>query len=105
MALPTRKPPITPKGAPAPAAPPQPPPENPEYTDSYHIVYVNGLAEIRVSVDVKLSRNYQSCGIQAGMAFTTKASLADKAVENGFRKLRDALSPQIKEASDTLDSL
>lgn len=77
----------------------------PEFKDSYDITYVDGLAQIRVSVDVKLSRNYQSCGLQAGMTFTTKAPMADDAIANGFRKLRAALTPQIAEASSTLDGL
>jgi hypothetical protein len=88
--------------APKPATQPS---DSPEFKDSYDIVYLNGTAQIRVSVDVKLSRNYQSCGLQAGMEFTTKADLADDAIANGFRKLRAAIAPQIAEASSTLDGL
>jgi hypothetical protein len=87
---------------------PKPPLESvcsPEFRDSYDIVYLNGTAHIKVAVDVKLSRNYQSCGLQAGMEFTTKADLADDAIANGFRKLRAAIAPQIAEASTTLDGL
>lgn len=86
-----------------PAAPQQT--DSPEFKDSYGIVYVGNTAHIKVAVDVKLSRNYQSCGVQGGMEFTTHASMADEAIQNGFRKLRDALRPQIKEASDILDGL
>lgn len=94
-ALPKRTPPTTAK----PAA------DDHEFKDSYDITYVGGLAQIKVSVDVKLSRNYQSCGLQAGMEFTTRADLADEAIANGFRKLRAAVAPQIAEASSTLDGL
>lgn len=87
-----------------PAKPAQPS-ESPDFKDSYDITYIGGLAQIRVSVDVKLSRNYQSCGLQAGMEFTTRADLADDAIANGFRKLRAAITPQIAEASNTLDGL
>ena len=104
MALPLRGIPPKPKSATT-AAPSATPTSTPEFKDSYGIVYVDGLAHIKVAVDVKLSRNYQSCGIQAGMEFTTKAAMSDEAIANGFRKLREALQPQIKEASDTLDSL
>ena len=85
--------------------PPAPKSAPTEFKDSFDITYVGGLAQIKVSVDVKLSRNYQSCGLQAGMEFTTKADLADDAIANGFRKLRAAMAPQIAEASNTLDGL
>lgn len=93
------------RSTPAATAKPAAQSESPEFKDSYDITYVDGLAHIKVAVDVKLSRNYQSCGLQAGMEFTTKATMADEAIANGFRKLRAAIAPQIAEASSTLDGL
>lgn len=95
-ALPKRTTPTTAKPAPN---------DPPEFNDTYGITYIGGLAQIKVAVDVKLSRNYQSCGLQAGMEFTTRAELVDDAIASGFRKLRAAIAPQIAEASSTLDGL
>lgn len=100
--------PPLPRGIPkAKASSPPLPPAEPgvEFTDGYGIVYVDGRAKITLSVDIKLSRNFQSCGIQAGMQFVTHADQAAASIEKGFQKLRDAVAPQISKASEQLDAL
>ena len=76
-----------------------------EFTDSYGIVYLGDQAVLKVGVDVKLSRNYQSCGISAGMEFTTKAASVDVTLPKAFQKIRDSLRPQIEAASNLLNDL
>jgi hypothetical protein len=93
-----------------PALPPKKPattssPTSEEWTDSHGITYLHGEASVRVAVDVKLSRNYQSCGVQAGMEFKTRPEKIEEAIKNGYAKLRDSLKPVIAEASSMLDEL
>jgi hypothetical protein len=96
MALPLRKPAHTP--APSPAC-------DTTYTDECGIVYVDGFATVSISVDVKLSRQWQSAGVHAGMTFKTKADLVNGAVESGFKKLRLSLAPEIQRASQQLNEI
>lgn len=88
---------------------PKPKPSETETTtthvDSYGIEYVDGMVIITASCDVKLSRQFQSAGVSAGMQFKTKASLADDAIQKAFTKLRNALKPQIEEASNILNEV
>jgi len=76
-----------------------------EYTDSYGITYIGGVATVRVGIDVKPSRNYQSCGVHGSLEFTSKASDVDANIGRAFDKLRAALKPQIEQASNLLNEL
>jgi hypothetical protein len=76
-----------------------------EYIDTYGITYLDGRATIKVSIDVKVSRHYQSCGVQGAIELTTRADQSDDAVGKAFTKMREALKPEIAKAVDLLETL
>jgi hypothetical protein len=78
---------------------------NTDFTDSYGITYLGGKATIKASVEVKLSKNYQSAGLQASLEFTTPAASVDSALPAAFTKLRDRVSAEIPAAIAQLTSL
>jgi hypothetical protein len=90
---------------PTPPAPTPPAGVSSAFTDSYGITYLNGQATVRASVDVKLSRNYQSVGLQASLEFTTPSASVDSALPAVFNKLRDRLNTEIPAAISQLTSL
>lgn len=75
------------------------------WTDNYGIVYVGDDAEVSVSVAVKLSKHYQSAGIEAGIRFKTKVKGLETAIPAASKKVRDAITAEIKKISDELDHL
>jgi hypothetical protein len=75
------------------------------WSDSHGITYVGEDVEISVSVAVKLSRNYQSAGIEAGIKFKTKANRADEAIPAASKKVRDAIQKEIQILSGVMDNL
>jgi hypothetical protein len=76
-----------------------------EYVDSYGITYLNGVARVKVQVDIKLSRNYQSAGVSGGMEFDTKPELVDESIHKAQKKVREALLDEVGEVSKILDTL
>lgn len=65
------------------------------WSDRFGIQFNGNLCTITTTVDIKLSRNYQSAGIQGGLTFTTRADRADQSIAAAFDKLREALKPQV----------
>jgi hypothetical protein len=75
-----------------------------EYKDEHNVVYLGNEAVVRVAVEVKLSQNYQSAGIQASVEFRTPAVDVPKAITGSATKLKGILGEQIRRLSNSLET-
>jgi hypothetical protein len=75
------------------------------FTDEYGVVYLGNIATVSVSRDVKLSRNYQSVGLHAGVSFQTHADEAQAAIPKIAEMLKKVMDEPLRDASDDLDKL
>lgn len=73
-----------------------------DYKDSYGVLYVGGMAVVTISVDAKLSQNYQSAGIHGGVQFTTPAKDVEAAIKGATARIKSALNDELKKLSIAL---
>jgi len=76
-----------------------------EFTDSYGIVYLNGVARVSAGCHIRMSRNYQSIEVNGSLQFDTPAHNAEDSIKLAHAKIRDSLKAEIVTASDLLDKL
>lgn len=74
-------------------------------TDEFGIVYLGDSALVRVSMDVKLSRNYNSLGASAALEFRTPLAGLDETVKKALQKVRKCMKDEVEVISDALDNL
>jgi hypothetical protein len=106
MALPKRllkKPSAQPTSSAEPSTPQ--PIKDATFTDEYGIEYIGGNAKVRVGIDIKMSRNYQSAGMTAGIEFTTSASKAAAAIPSALTKVRKLAEEELQVISRALNEM
>jgi len=75
------------------------------WTDSYGIKYLGDNVEVSVSVSIKLSKNYQSAGLEGGVKFKTTPELVDSAIPAASEKIRALLRSQLKGLREEMENM
>ncbi|MBD3260869.1 MAG: hypothetical protein GF334_04200 [Candidatus Altiarchaeales archaeon] len=75
------------------------------YTDSHGIRMMGDSVEVWTSCEAKMSRDFQSVGIQKGIRFTTPREDAEKAIEKATAIVRDAVRAEIDNFKEMIDGI
>jgi hypothetical protein len=76
----------------------------PEFVDSAGFTILGDDVEVRVAVSVRLSKQYQSAGVEAGVTFKTPVAEYEKAMKAAQGKVRKALADEARILSRALDT-
>jgi len=74
-------------------------------TDRYGIEYLGDEAKVTVTMSIKLSRNYNSVGAEAGIEFRTKVTGVEQTIQKALQKVRDCMKSEVDVMSKALDKL
>lgn len=87
------------------AADPKKEPDGTAYTDDHGITYLGDSVEVWVSCEAKMSREFQSCGIQKGIKFKTPSKDGQTAIERATEIVRQAVKAEVDHMKDVIEAI
>lgn len=75
------------------------------YTDDHGIRFMGDSVEVWVSCEAKMSREYQSCGVQKGIKFKTPREDAYTALDRAMTIVKDAVKAEVDHIKEVIEAI